>query len=219
VVQDDFFKWRADVLSKLRSELPGKNLYELAATHGVTIRKEGRLNKGWVGQTVEMVAGLGIDNSKLPDGADFELKSTSFLRTAEGWNPKETIKVTQLNPKNILEEVFENSSLWSKLSRLILVGCHHESAERCSVISVSSVDITSEDLVNEIRAFWDDVRYTICSGDMPDFPYLGRSDDYIQLRPTGTGKASSICPITGRKFPAQAFYATKRLIRRMLDKT
>src|SRR5215213_10207881 len=99
---------------------PQRNLYDLAREHGVTVEKEGKLNKGWMGHTLERVAGLPTSNLQLPDGEDFELKSTTFVRRGEAWAPKETIRVTQFNPHSILEETFETSSLWKKLESIVL---------------------------------------------------------------------------------------------------
>lgn len=211
---------RQQTLELLRATLPGRNLYELAQSHAVTIRKQGRLNKGWVGQVVEKMAACEAGNAQRRDGVDFELKSTSLIKSsadAGGWIPKETIKVTQLSPEAMLTETFESSSLWDKLQRLILVGCHHESEEICRVVAIDAVDIDDPELVAGIRSFWEEVRYNLCSGELPEIPNLGTSEGYLQLRPTGTGKNFSRCPVTGRLFPARAFYATKRLIREIFD--
>ncbi len=118
------------VVKRLRSVLPGKNLYELAELHGITVYKAGLRNKGWVGQTIERVADLPISNAPSRDGLDFELKSTVLLQRGDQWTPKETIKVTSLNPKKILDETFETSALWNKLSLLLIVGYYNESPTR-----------------------------------------------------------------------------------------
>jgi DNA mismatch repair protein MutH len=208
---------RVFVAERLRSVLPGKNLFDLATQYSVTIRKEGRLNKGWVGQTIERVANLTAGNSQRRDGADFELKSTSLVPSDTGWKPKETIRITQLSPASLLQEEFEASALWEKLSSLIFVGCHHESSTSCKVISVSTIDLTDSDLKTEIRTFWEEVKLSLCLGEFPDLPNLGSYGNYIQLRGTGDGKGWSTCPVTGRRFPSRAFYGTKKLIERILE--
>lgn len=207
---------RTEVIETLRAELPGKNLYDLAEEFGVTILKDGQLNKGWVGQTIERVANLSNGNAKSPDGQDFELKSSSLTKRDGRWFPKETIKITQLNPKEILEEEFERSILWNKLSRLIFVGVHHETESKCQTVAINSIDITDAGLTEEIRSFWEDVRDTICAGQMRSLSNLGSSQTFVQLRPLGTGKEWTLCPVTNEKFPARAFYATKRLISRIM---
>jgi DNA mismatch repair protein MutH len=217
VTLPDHLTSRIDALHLLRTQLPGKNLYDLAEGYGVTIKKSGRVNKGWVGQTLERVAQLRTGNSQSRDGLDFELKSTTLIAEGDRWLPKETIKITQLSPREILDGEFESSSLWLKLERLIFVGCVHESNSVCRVVQVSSVDVTSPDLVEEIRAFWNDVKLALWLGEMADHPNLGSSRDYIQLRPIGTGKNLTPCPVSGRPFPSRAFYATKRFLSRILE--
>jgi len=207
---------RAEVALRLREVLPGNNLYDLASRHGIAPLKNGKLNKGWVGQTIERVAGLSAGNAQRRDGIDFELKTTSLIPVGESWKPKETIKITQLTPSAVLEEEFETSVLWNKLASLILVGVYHEQENFCRVVQVSTVDITDPELISAIRDFWEDIRHTIGEGEMAEYTYLGTSRDYIQLRPTGDGKQGNLCPITGRRFPAQAFYGTKKLITRIL---
>jgi DNA mismatch repair protein MutH len=206
---------KADTVLRLQNLLPGQNLHELALSYGVTIHKNGKLNKGWVGQTLERAAQLSAGNAQRKDGFDFELKSTSLIGQNGIWRPKETIKITQLSPNDIIHEEFESSALWQKLQSLIFVGCFHESPTHCKVIRVSAIDIDDPDLVQDIRGFWNDVKLALWLGEIADFPNLGSSKDYIQLRPTGTGKNSSTCPTSGRLFPARAFYGTKRLLERI----
>lgn len=208
---------RTETLSRLEALLPGRNLYDLARDHAITVRNGTRLNKGWVGQTIERVANLQNSNLQQPDGSDFELKSTSLILRNGEWTPKETIKITQLNPRAILEESFESSALWRKLTRLVFVGLHHESAVKCTLVRVCGIDISDPDMVEPIKRFWEDVRYLVGSGEIVEYYKVGTSDDYIQLRPTGNGKQWSTCPVTGEKFPIRAFYATKRLIHRIIS--
>jgi DNA mismatch repair protein MutH len=207
---------RTQILKRLRQELPGKNLYDLAAQFQIPILIQGKKNKGWVGQTVEKAAGLGLSNAQSPDGADCELKTTTLLPRGDKWSPKETIKITQMNPKQMLNETFETSVLWSKLSRLVFVGVHHLSDAECRVVQMGAIDLLNSDWIHPIQSFWEDVQNNILSGDMLNFYNLGSSESWIQLRPVGDGKSWSTCPITGEKFPARAFYATKILIENML---
>ncbi len=207
---------RNETILKLESELAQQNLYDLALAHHITVTKNGKVNKGWVGQTLERVAELQNSNAQKKDGEDFELKSTSLIPKDDQWVPKETIKITMLNPTQMLEETFETSALWNKLVRLIFVGCYHESETLCRAITIKGIDITNPKLVSPIQDFWEDIQHILISGEMPKYYDVGRSDDDIQLRPTGDGKHYSICPITGEKFPARAFYITKKFISKIL---
>lgn len=213
----NFKKTRSEILEKLGQSLPKKNIYDLAIQYHVPTQSHGHKNKGWVGQTVERAAGLSISNAQSPDGVDCELKTTTLLKREGKWVPKETLKITQLNPKQILQETFETSILWQKLSRLVFVGVHHLSETQCYAVQLGSIDLLNPDLIKPIQSFWEDVQHNILSGDMLNFYNLGNSEELIQLRPVGDGKLWSSCPMTGEKFPARAFYATKILIERMLQ--
>lgn len=209
--------FRADVLPHLQRVLPGRNLYEVAAEVGVVVRREGRLNKGWAGQTIEKVAALNAGSAQRRDGDDFELKSTTLVQDSSGqWQPRETIKITAMNPRAILEETFENSALWGKLERLVLVGTYHPTADVCEVVRVCSFDCDDPELVAGVRAYWEEVRAVILMGEIADYSSLGTSENWLQLRPTGNRFNNSTCPITGRRYQAQAFYGTKPLLRRIL---
>lgn len=196
-----------NALTRLKT-LEGRNLYDL-----VPALEEVTKNKGWVGQALENYLGLETKNLQQMDGEDFELKSTTLLLREGEWVPKETIKITQLNPKHILSETFETSSLWKKFSRLIFVGVHHESSDLCRAVRVSRIDISDPILVSEMKTFWEDVQSLVLRGELKDHVNFGNSEGFVQLRPTGDGKYFSTCPITGEKFPARAFYATKKLIK------
>ena len=206
----------AEVTERLSSILPGKNLHDLAREYSVTVRKEGRLNKGWVGQTLERVAGLNAGNAQRRDGIDFELKSTSLVKRPSGWEPKETLKITQLNPQGVLTEDFSSSALWEKMSSLILVGCVHQSPTICTALCVSYFAVSDKELYNALLSFWQEIKLILSLGEIADYTSQGSSGGYLQLRPTGTGKTLSVCPVTGRRFQSLAFYATKRLVRHAL---
>jgi len=207
---------RQDVLELLSRILPNQELSPFAHQHHITIEKNGKVNKGWVGLTVERMAKLGFSNKAERDGFDFELKTTKLMFQGDRWVPKETIKVTQLNPDLILEETFETSTLWNKLQRQIIVGCHYESPVLCRAISLSAIDISDPELKSSIRAFWEEVRHTVGAGEIAEYHNLGTFEEFLQLRPTGSEKLFSTCPITGEKFPSRAFYATKKLLHRIL---
>lgn len=207
---------RIDVVEKLRAQLPGKNLFQLADEVGVWVQVGSKKNKGWVGQTVEKVAGLSTSNEQKKDGSDFELKTTSLIKKEKGFEPKETIKITQLNPNSILEEEFQTSSFWDKLGRLILVTYWYPQPKLALMENIYSVNVVNPELIKPIQRFWEDVKYLVCSGEIRNHINLGTSDDLIQLRPLGDGRQFSICPVTGESFPSRAFYATKKLIKLLM---
>jgi DNA mismatch repair protein MutH len=208
--------YRFDAVSRLKMELREKNLFELASAQGVTVRVNGKLNKGWVGQTIEKVGNILGGNLKQPDGADFELKSVSLLKRADGWVPKETMAITSFNPESILRERFEESALWLKLSRLIVVGCYHENPERCWVKQVTPVDVSDPALIQKLEDYWYHIKDTVEVGEIANYSSKGTSKGFIQLRTKGSGKSESVCPITGNRFKTRAFYATKEFLKYVL---
>lgn len=208
---------RDTALRLLQERLPGRDLYRSALEFGVTVEKNGKINKGWVGQTVERLADLSLSNRAHRDGSDFELKTTRLIPMEGRWVPKETIKVTNLNPEVILEEEFETSIFWNKLQRLIVVGCFYDSPVSCQAVKINAVDVEALPIKAAIKAFWEDVRHTVSEGEIGNYNNLGNSEDLIQLRPTGNGKLWSVCPITQERYPARAFYATKRFLNTVLS--
>lgn len=209
--------YRDEALSTLEKAVMGRNLYDVARELQVPILIGGKLNKGWVGQTLERSLGLSTNSLAETDGADFELKGTTLLPRDSHWVPKETIKITQLNPEKILEEKFETSLFWRKLSRLIVVGYQFETPGVCTAKKILRVDIDEPGLIKALRNFWQDVQNLVLTGEIADHTTLGSASDFVQLRGMGTGRIWSICPVSGRRFPARAFYATKRLIQLWLS--
>ncbi|NBX93035.1 MAG: hypothetical protein EB078_00150 [Proteobacteria bacterium] len=208
---------RVEVLERLVKILPGRNLLELAQCYSISISFGGKKNKGWVGQTIERAAGLNLDPSAARDGEDFELKTTELLFRDGQFVPKETLKITQLNPKSVLDEEFENSVFWQKFGRLILVGYYNPAPDIYLTKKILPVDVNNPAIYREVKSFWDDVRHVVCSGEICGLNNLGSSEGYVQLRPLGNGKQTSVCPVSGRRFPARAFYATKKLIQLLIN--
>lgn len=207
---------RVTALNLLRERALACDLHTLAAHFGITVRTERGLNKGWAGQTLERIADL--TNSNLPsrDGSDFELKSVKMVLQGGGYVPRETVKITSLNPQKIIEETFESSVLWNKLQRLVIVGCEYSAPEKARAVFIGAFDIGRSELVNEIRAMWEDVQHLVMNGEIGQHFNLGSSSELIQIRPQGDGKQLSKCPVSGDKFPARAFYATRRLLNEIL---
>lgn len=207
---------KQEALQFLRKTLLNRNVKELANSYSVPISFGQKINKGWIGQTIERHLGLQNNGMNEPDGFDYELKTTEVFFKDNAWVAKETVKITQMNPSSILQEEFESSVFWKKLKALILVT--YEKKEDCFVCrNVLDIYLSDESLVGEIKQFWEDVRNAVCSGQIRDFINLGSSDSLIQLRPQGDGKQKSVCPISREKFPARSFYATKRLVNQLID--
>lgn len=208
--------YRFDVVQDLRKKLSGVDISELARANNITIiTREGKINKGWVGQTLDRLANTLDINSSKPDGEDFELKSVSVINRNSEWVPKETIAITMMNPQSILTESFENSALWHKLERMILVGhCYADGKKDSAFVKfISPVDVSDPTLVEKISSYWNVIQDTVRRGNIALYSSKGTSSGFLQLRTKGSGRSKSTCPITGTEFNTRAFYATKNFIR------
>jgi DNA mismatch repair protein MutH len=85
---------RYEVTQRLKQEVRGKDLSDLALALKVTIYKEGQLNKGWVGQTLDRLAQVSAVLAQVRVGLDFELKSVCFEFKQGEWRPRETMAIT-----------------------------------------------------------------------------------------------------------------------------
>jgi DNA mismatch repair protein MutH len=205
---------RFDVVQALQ-QFRNVELATLANELGVTIEKSGKINKGWVGQTLDRLARTERVNAAAPDGVDFELKCVKGKIVSDEWLPAETFAITMLNPHQILQETFEGSALWHKIERLILVGhCYETSSRtRARMSFVQPVNVADPKLFNEIRTFWEAIRGVVARGEIATYSSKGTSKRFVQLRTKGTSDRSGTCPKTGAKFNTRAFYATKNFTR------
>lgn len=109
-------------LQKL-GELKGKDLVQLASDLGVAlIGASGKKNKGWAGHVVERHLGLPLNSSRAPNFGSWELKSVSLKVSKKGvLGVKETMAITMLDPVEVAAKEFEESHLYTKLSKLVVV--------------------------------------------------------------------------------------------------
>lgn len=118
-----------------------------------------------------------------------------------------------LSPERLLKESFEDSALWHKISRLILVAVVYEENDplRARACCVQPVDIDDPLLRQEIEKFWREIRATVTAGKIAEYSSKGTSHNMIQLRTKGPGGEKGLvsCSVTGKKFNSRAFYATK----------
>jgi DNA mismatch repair protein MutH len=214
---------RFAIIQALRDELKFQTLSEIATNLNVTVvGGTGMVNKGWVGQTLDRLVKTPQVNARLPDGTDFELKSVSgTINSKTGmWEPKETMAITMLSAERMIQETFETSAVWHKLSRLILVGHVYEdsAAKRARIVRISPIDVSDPELVTSLKTYWKLIQDTVRNGNITEYSSRGTSEGFLQLRTKGPGgdKGKSTCPVTGRQFNSRAFYATKPFLRYVL---
>lgn len=181
----------------------GLDLYEFAVRHNITVFKNGKINKGWKGHVLEILAGLENNSRKAPDGLGFELKSVSFKPTLQGYKPKETMAITMINQSELLRDSFYESHCWEKLQSLVFcaVEWNEVFAKEAKLIAVTSLDFfEAHEIIKEIEQDYEFIRSKLRT---EGFSALtGKDGKWIQARTKGAGHGST----------TRAFYARTRLV-------
>lgn len=188
--------------------LAGRDLRALADEFGVTVWKDGRKNKGWAGHVLERYLGLAQNSRQSPDFGTWDLKLVSLRRAHDGaLRVKETMAITMLEPAEVVSNQFEDSHLYDKLRRLVVVSRIFENAldTRSVLHSAAKFDLDDPAVFVAVKEDYELIRATIrergfnaLTGD------LGR---LIQARTKGRGHGST----------SRAFYARTPFIARMLN--
>ncbi len=188
-------------------KLIGKDLRKLADKYKVTVFKNGRLNKGWAGHTLERYLGLDLSSKQAPNSEFWELKVVPLKRQGNSYIPKETMAITMINAKDVATTDFENSHLLKKLQSLIICGREFESKEeRYSIlISVGTFDLVDRRIKEQVRRDYELVQNTIRE---EGFNYLtGKIGVLVQPRTKGPGHGSI----------SRAFYARAGFVQKILS--
>lgn len=189
------------------ADLVGRDLRALAPLYGVTFERAGQRNKGWAGHVVERYLGLPPDALQRPDFGDWELKVVPLFERADGHVvPRETMAVTMFNEADLEAQAFEDSHLWHKLRRLVVVARLYLGPEepRSTVLAAAPFDLNDPALIEAIRADYEEVRWAARTHGPAAL--TGRIGTWIQPRPKGEGHGRG----------GHGFYARKALISRIL---
>ncbi len=197
---------RDEAVKKIK-ELIGQDLRPLADKFGVTVFKNGKLNKGWAGHVLERYLGWTLSSLQAPNGYNWELKVIPFKRNKKGeFVPKETMAITMINADNVANNSFENSHLLSKLKSMIICGRIFENKQEktSKLLSVSTFDATDREIYNQVKSDYDLVRKVISEKGFLELS--GRMGAHIQPRTKGPGHGST----------SRAFYARIPFIKILL---
>lgn len=194
---------RVKAVSNL-SKYEGCELSSLAITKGVTIVNPNtkKLNKGWKGHILELLAGLETNSLKAPNGLGFELKSTAFKFDAKKniWRPKETFAITMINENELIESSFYKSHCWEKLKSMLFcaVSWDGKNATSATLLKVTTFDfLVADDVIKQIE---EDYEYIRNKCKINGFSALtGKDGVYIQARTKGAGHGSTTRAFYGRK--------------------
>lgn len=198
---------RHEAIARLR-KLEGKDLVVLARRFGVTMWKNGRLNKGWAGHVIERYLGLPLNSAQSPNFGSWELKIVPLKRLKNGKIvPKETMAITMIDPVNVLQKSFEESHLLAKLQKIVVCARMFESKEESSslLVKVSAFNLEDPGVYAQVKADYEDVRETIRTHGFDAL--TGRMGVLVQPRTKGPGHGST----------SRAFYARKQFVSLILN--
>ena len=188
--------------------MEGKDLVVLARRFGVTMWKNGRLNKGWAGHVIERYLGLPLNSAQSPNFGSWELKIVPLKRLKNGKIvPKETMAITMIDPVNVLQKSFEESHLLAKLQKMVVCARMFESREESSslLVKVSAFNLEDLGVYAQVKADYEDVRETIRTHGFDAL--TGRMGVLVQPRTKGPGHGST----------SRAFYARKQFVSLILN--
>ena len=197
---------RMEALDRI-NRLVGHDLRPLADELGVTVWKGDKLNKGWVGHTIERYLGLPLNSSRAPNFGSWELKVASLQYRKNGQlRVKETMWITMIDPVEVAAKEFEESHLFGKLRKMLVVARIFESQQelRSEIHIISSFDLDNPGTYSQVKADYDLVRNTISQ---KGFGALtGSMGVLVQPRTKGPGHGST----------SRAFYARTRFVAHIL---
>ena len=206
---------RSTAIKNLKKYI-GQDLRKLALENKITTYETGKQNKGWKGLILERLAGLKTNVSKAPNGLSYELKSVDFHFVKNKLTPKETMAITMINPKELVDNSFFESHCWAKLKTIIFcaVMWHGKNSKMAELIKVASLDFAEDDeLIKEIKADYDFIREKLINHGFESL--TGKDGRWIQARTKGTG---GINPRTGKRRPiTRAFYARTCLVKKIFE--
>ena len=200
---------RDEAIAILRPYI-GKDLRPLADKYGVTVWKNGRKNKGWAGMVVEQLLGHPQDADQAPDFGTWELKVVPLARNAQGHlQVKETMAITMIDPKNVVETPFEHSHLLDKLRALLVCGreWEHDKDERSLLLKLGAFDLADGETFRTVQADYELVQKTLRTEGAKAL--TGWMGSLVQPRTKGPGHGVH----------SHAFYARTMFVARMLKLT
>lgn len=198
---------RREAYNRLR-QLIGQDLRPLADKYAITVTKDGKLNKGWAGQTIERHLGLALNSSRAPNFGSWELKLVSVRRNRKDVvTTKETIAVTMIDPVEVMAKTFLESHLYNKMRKKLVVSRFAEADNdtQSLVHNVAEFDLNNSLIFNQVQSDYELIRSTI--RDKGFGALSGRMGVYVQPRPKGPGHGSE----------SRAFYIRSVLVAHILN--
>lgn len=198
---------RAEALQQIR-RLVGTDLRPLADQFGVTVWKEGKKNKGWAGHVIERYLGLPLNSSRAPNFGSWELKVVPLKPLRNGTLAvKETMAITMLDPVEVLAKDFEDSHLFTKLRKLIVVSRVFQNVEETAslVQAAAEFDLDNPTIYAQVKDDYELVRQTLRTSGFNTL--TGKMGKLVQPRTKGAGHGST----------SRAFYARTQFVAHILN--
>jgi DNA mismatch repair protein MutH len=154
---------RPEAIERLE-KIVGDDLRPMAEQHGITVWKEGRLNKGWAGQVVEAYLGRSPNSDKAADFGEWELKVVSLVANAQGeLRPKESMAIAMFTEAELEEQAFEESHLLEKLGKLIVVARLYSGPDESSsiVLGWALFDLEHPTIYNQVVEDYEEARWVV----------------------------------------------------------
>lgn len=199
---------RTEAVQKLQ-QLVGKELHQLANEYEVTIKRNGKVNKGWAGHVFERFLELPINSSQSPNFGSWELKSIP-LRTLKNGSLsfKETMAVTMIDPVNVCQKEFENSHLLAKLKKAVVIArtVGNDVDEPSYIHSIVEFNLEGE-LYSAVKEDYNLVRNVLLDTQQGFEALTGKMGVFIQPRTKGAGHGST----------SRAFYARPQFLKKFIS--
>ena len=198
---------RTEAVEKLQ-QLIGKELHELANEYGVTIYRNGKVNKGWAGHVFERFLELPINSAQSPNFGSWELKSIplKYLKTGK-LTFKETMAITMIDPVNVCQKEFKDSHLLAKLKKAVVVAriVGNTVNDPSYIHSIVEFDLRNS-LYEAVKVDYDLVRDALLDPSQGFDSLTGAMGIYIQPRTKGAGHGST----------SRAFYARPKFLKEFI---
>jgi DNA mismatch repair protein MutH len=188
--------------------LAGKDLRPMADRYGISVWKNGHENKGWAGLVIERYLGLPQNSRQAPDFGDWELKVVPLRRDTEGvLRVKESMAITMLEPAEVLSSRFEDSHLYDKLRRMVVVSRVYESPQELHSMlhAAAEFDLDNPKIRAQVAADYEMIRVQIRRGGIDSV--TGDLGQLVQARTKGRGHGSK----------SRAFYARPIFVAHILN--
>lgn len=205
---------RSEALTKLK-RLVGTDLCVLAKKLEIPIwikiqideKTVTRVNKGWAGHTIERYLELPLNSAQSPNFGSWELKVVPVRRRVRvGLCVKETMAITMIDPVEVKLKKFEQSHLFNKLRKMIVLARTYLDATetRPIVNSVGTFDLDDRKIYAQVKADYELVRETLLTTGFNSL--TGKMGKLIQPRTKGAGHGST----------SRAFYARTQFVAHIL---